>query len=249
MGEANFYYFTCLKFIGREADGISNVLSEELFKYSEQYGGIVVAFGNSSLATGSAPSFEHDLRWIFHKIRTTVYVFKPTVGSVLRGIVNSRSSPNFIGCLVHTVVNAAVLIDEEERGIHGEIADGDEIDIQVTNVFYTSDTVTINGTLVGSQRRLITTETEINGRQITEDDNLDDSGDIENANSPVTSSIPLQQPSSTPIEPEKQQSLYSAISDQYAATPTSTPSLVEGDSQLKRKRNPSLASYRRITKQ
>merc|ERR1712142_259662 len=81
-----------------------------------------------------------------------------------------------------------------------------------------------------------TTETEINSRQITEDDNLNDSGEIENANSPVTSSVPLQQPSSTPIELEKQQSLYSAISDQYTWAPTSMPSLVEGDSQTKKKK-------------
>ena len=50
---------------------------------------------------------------------------------MLRGVVNSRSSPNFIGCLIHTVFNAAIWIDEDEREIHGEIDDGDEIEFQV----------------------------------------------------------------------------------------------------------------------
>ena len=58
-------------------------------------------------------------------------VSRPEIGKVLRGVVNSRSSPNFIGCLIHTVFNAAIWIDEDEREIHGEIDDGDEIEFQV----------------------------------------------------------------------------------------------------------------------
>ena len=63
------------------------------------------------------------------------FASRPEVGSILRGVVNSRSSPNFIGCLIHTVFNAAVWIDEEEQGIHGEIADGDEIEFQARWLF------------------------------------------------------------------------------------------------------------------
>jgi len=220
------------RFIGREADGISHVLNEELFKHSEQYGGIVVAFGNSSLATGSAPSFEHDLRWIFHKIETRIYVFKPEVGSILRGIVNSRSSPNFIGCLIHTVFNAAVWIDEEEQGIHGEIVDGDEIEFQVTRVFFTSDTVTINGSLVGSRRRdsavdipSHTQEEKSNTKADADDEDEEDVDDgyvsrqnAEEASSEAIDSASLPPPASSNAANAQQEiSPYSAVSDQFAS--------------------------------
>lgn len=138
------------RFIGRENEGIREAFQDELFKYSGQYGGIVIAFGNSSVTSGDAPSFEHDLRWIFHKVQTTVYYFRPERGSILRGTINNKTSSTFIGCLIHTIFNADVQIDEADQSIYGGLEIGDEIDFEVTSAFYTSDTVTIKGKLVGA---------------------------------------------------------------------------------------------------
>jgi len=138
------------RFIGREEDGFRDAIQRELFKYSAKHRGIIVAFANSSILSGSAPSPEHDLRWIFLKVQTTLYYFKPDTGSILRGTINNRTSPSFIGCLIHTIFNADVQIDESDQSIYGHLGIGDEIEFEVISAFYTRDTVTIRGKLVGA---------------------------------------------------------------------------------------------------
>jgi len=148
------------RFIGRHDEGIRVAFDDELFKYSSVYEGIVVSFGKATMMSGSAPSFEHDLRWIFLNVNTVVYFFKPRVGSILRGKVNNRTSTYFVGCLIHEVFNAEVQIDEDEPGIYEEIGLMDEIEFEVTNVRFNSDTVDIKGKLIGAISHHPINETE-----------------------------------------------------------------------------------------
>jgi len=137
------------RFIGRVSEGINHELNKELFKYCQKYEGIVVAFGKPTLLASDAPSFEHDHRWVYLTISTMVYVFKPSPRDVLSAIVTDRSSPSSWGCQIHTVFNAAVSVDNELEVV-ANLEDGDQIEFEVTRVFFTSDTVSIEGHLVGA---------------------------------------------------------------------------------------------------
>lgn len=137
------------RFIGRVSEGINHELNKELFKYCQKYEGMIVAFGKPTLLASDAPSFEHDHRWVYLTISTMVYVFKPSPRDVLSAIVTDRSSPSSWGCQIHTVFNAAVSVDNELEVV-ANLEDGDQIEFEVTRVFFTSDTVSIEGHLVGA---------------------------------------------------------------------------------------------------
>ena len=93
-------------FVGRLSQGISEHLSKKLLRYSEHYGGVLLAYSKPCVQQALGRILDEQPH-IHFDLTYTAYVFRPVVGSVVCGTVNNVGGDH-VGCLVYDCFNASV---------------------------------------------------------------------------------------------------------------------------------------------
>ena len=93
-------------FVGRLSHGVTEHLNKKLLRYSDHYGGVLLAYSKPCVQQtygrilDEQPHIHFDLKYI-------AYVFRPVIGSVVCGTVNNVGGDH-VGCLVYDCFNASV---------------------------------------------------------------------------------------------------------------------------------------------
>lgn len=151
------------RYIGRIREGVREVLNMDLRQYSKTLNGILVAYEKVKLKTKCAEIIG-DQTFLPINVTANFIVFTPTVGCILKGVVNKLSMTH-IGCLVHNYFNASIPLPRDE---FGNISDGmniavnEEITFEVTGMDLASKIIFFKGQLINASpsSELIEIQTE-----------------------------------------------------------------------------------------
>ncbi|XP_065161048.1 DNA-directed RNA polymerase I subunit RPA43 isoform X2 [Atheta coriaria] len=113
------------------ANSIKEILNERVAKYSAEFGGILLGFENIKIFGSKAPMYD-DMCFMHQKIEADFYIFKPTIGCRLNGVIIKKSQDH-IGCLVHKLFNISLPKpegDDNWLGFKAQI--GQEVQFQVS---------------------------------------------------------------------------------------------------------------------
>ena len=133
--------------LGDLRTGVTEYFAPHINRYYPALQGILLGYARPRLTTNTAAVL-HDQPYIHLDVRAEFYVFSPTKGEVLAGLVNRRSADH-LGCLVHGIFNVALAADRREV-----LQEGEEVSIQVTALSYNRDSLPlIQGKLVRGVKR------------------------------------------------------------------------------------------------
>nr|XP_034176583.1 DNA-directed RNA polymerase I subunit RPA43 [Osmia lignaria] len=125
---------------------LNEILSSNLNFYDTELKGFVLAYKNPKLLTPLGDIF-YDTCFIHIDIEADFYIFKPEVGSSLKGIV-SKKGLDHIGVLVHKAFNVSIpKLDDEEDWVGDNLEIGQEVRFAITHLDFTSKLPYIRGVL------------------------------------------------------------------------------------------------------
>ena len=108
-------------FVGRLSQGISEHLNKKLLRYSEHYGGVLLAYSKPCVQQTLGRILDEQPHIHFDLVYTA-YVFRPVIGSIVCGTVNNVGGDH-VGCLVYDCFNASVFsksrLGKESRSLNG----------------------------------------------------------------------------------------------------------------------------------
>lgn len=99
-------------FVGRLSQGISEHLNKKLLRYSEHYGGVLLAYTKPCVQQTLGRILDEQPHIHFDLVYTA-YVFRPVIGSVVCGTVNNVGGDH-VGCLVYDCFNASVFSKSQQ---------------------------------------------------------------------------------------------------------------------------------------
>ncbi|KAI8802382.1 hypothetical protein BJ742DRAFT_833393 [Cladochytrium replicatum] len=152
------------RFASAPMEGVHLYLSRFLMRYVPEVDSIVLAYSNVEPEETSA-RIMFDSPFLHFYVRAVFTVFRPSIGSLLLGVVN-KVSPDHVGLLVHGVFNASIPAnqlrpdefrwdDEEgcwkETSVHGgelKIDTGSVVRFSVADLIRANDMLTVSGTLM-----------------------------------------------------------------------------------------------------
>lgn len=109
--------------------------------------GVLVAYNNVKVLDHVGKIFEES-PYVHFNIQADYIIFKPTIGCILKGIVNKKS-PRHVGCLVHNCFNASVHKPrhEGEDWVGNNLQLGEEFLFKVTNLYVHNGVMSLRGNL------------------------------------------------------------------------------------------------------
>ena len=109
-------------FVGRLSQGILEHLNTKLLRYSENYGGVLLAYSKPSVQQTHGRILDEQPH-IHFDLKYTAYVFRPVIGSIVCGTVNNVGGDH-VGCLVYDCFNASVFSKREKgrRKLNGHFS-------------------------------------------------------------------------------------------------------------------------------
>ena len=143
------------RFIGQIDKGIRESLDTDLLKHSEDLDGIIVAY-NKVQCLEMTGSIHDETPFIFLKVTVKYMIFRPRIGTKLRGIVN-KVGHGHLGCLVHECFNASIVkptVDQLPKKLKkcygetiNEIAFGTELLFKIIGLDVHNDVLSIKGVM------------------------------------------------------------------------------------------------------
>ena len=135
-------------FVGRLSQGILEHLDKKLLRYSEQYGGVLLAYSKPSVQQTHGRILDEQPH-IHFDLKYTAYVFRPVIDSIVCGTVNNVGGDH-VGCLVYDCFNASVFakqIKGQQRlnGLFSEFIVGSKIWFRVVSIENISGILSIIG--------------------------------------------------------------------------------------------------------
>lgn len=129
------------KYLGNIKAGVVELLDSQVFVYSDELGGVPVAYKNIQLVQNVGRIID-DQTCIHFDIKADFILFKPQIGSTLTGVIN-KVGKQHIGCLVHGKFNAWI----PRRNPEGQTENllGEEIQFVVTNIFTNNNILSLKG--------------------------------------------------------------------------------------------------------
>ena len=100
------------RFLTDVHEGITAMLKEKNLVYCHRLGGVVIAFGNVRLLQDRAKIVD-ELPVLVVTVQVEYVIFKPTVGSMLVGVV-TRIGSDYFGMLVHKCINASIQLKKKK---------------------------------------------------------------------------------------------------------------------------------------
>ena len=104
-------------FVGRLSQGILEHLDMKLLRYSEQYGGVLLAYSKPCVQQTHGRILDEQPH-IHFDLAYTAYVFRPVIDSIVCGTVNNVGGDH-VGCLVYDCFNASVFAKQSTKGQKG----------------------------------------------------------------------------------------------------------------------------------
>lgn len=114
------------------AGGVAEHFSAHINRYYPALQGILLGYSRPRLTARTAHLL-HDQPYIHLDVRADFFVFTPTRGCVLSGVVNKKSSDH-LGCLVHDTFNVSLVGRRAEQ-------EGEVVRIEVTALSYGRDSL------------------------------------------------------------------------------------------------------------
>jgi len=110
--------------LGDLRSGVTEYFAQHINRYYPALQGILLGYTGPRLTANTAAVL-HDQPYIHLDVRAEFYVFSPTKGEVLVGLV-ARRSADHLGCLVHGIFNVALAADRREV-----LGEGEQVSIEV----------------------------------------------------------------------------------------------------------------------
>ncbi|XP_071954864.1 DNA-directed RNA polymerase I subunit RPA43-like [Antedon mediterranea] len=140
------------KYLGRLKAGVNDIINADLGLYSDRLGGVMIAFSNLRMCKPTGTIVD-DQAFIHFDVQLDEIIFKPAIGSWLKGIVNKKGE-NYIGCLVHRCFNAS--IPKPKHQVNGwigfDLELGEEFLFCVTRLESAHDVLSIAGMFNDSEQ-------------------------------------------------------------------------------------------------
>ena len=135
-------------FVGRLSQGILEHLDKKLLRYSEQYGGVLLAYSKPSVQQTHGRILDEQPH-IHFDLKYTAYVFRPVIDSIVCGTVNNVGGDH-VGCLVYDCFNASVFAKQVKgqkqlNGLFSEFIVGSKIWFRVVSIENISGILSIVG--------------------------------------------------------------------------------------------------------
>ena len=135
-------------FVGRLSHGILEQLDKKLLRYSEQYGGVLLAYSKPSVQQSHGRILDEQPH-IHFDLKYTAYVFRPVIDSIVCGTVNNVGGDH-VGCLVYDCFNASVFSKQEKgqkklNGLFSQFVVGSKIWFRVISIENISGILSIVG--------------------------------------------------------------------------------------------------------
>ena len=135
-------------FVGRLSQGILEHLDEKLLRYSEQYGGVLLAYSKPSVQQTHGRILDEQPH-IHFDLKYTAYVFRPVIDSIVCGTVNNVGGDH-VGCLVYDCFNASVFSKQAKgqkriNGLFSQFVVGSKIWFRVVSIENISGILSIVG--------------------------------------------------------------------------------------------------------
>ncbi|GAB6030013.1 hypothetical protein CHUAL_005704 [Chamberlinius hualienensis] len=133
---------SCLNKVQKD---IHRLLEEETGKYSDELSGIIISFENVKILKSNS-NFSDDIPYTVIDAAIDFIVFKPNVGSTLRGTVTKTSS-FYASCVVHGCFNAS-LRKSKDYGLQEQVKNGYKVALEVVSLNYINRIIQIEGKLL-----------------------------------------------------------------------------------------------------
>ncbi|XP_033338955.2 RNA polymerase I subunit F [Megalopta genalis] len=151
--ESRVYYEKSKKHFGLHPFHLTNlnaslneILSSNLNSYDSELKGFLLAYQNPKLLTPLGEIF-YDTCFIHIDVEAEFYIFRPEVGSSIKGIVNKKGVDH-IGVLVHKAFNVSIpKPDDQENWLGDNLEIGQEVKFVVTFLDLNSKLPFIRGNL------------------------------------------------------------------------------------------------------
>ena len=135
-------------FVGRLSQGILEHLDKKLLRYSEQYGGVLLAYSKPSVQQTHGRILDEQPH-IHFDLKYTAYVFRPVIDSIVCGTVNNVGGDH-VGCLVYDCFNASVFSKQAKgqkrlNGLFSQFVVGSKIWFRVVSIENISGILSIVG--------------------------------------------------------------------------------------------------------
>lgn len=133
-------------YVGRLSEGIIKHLNQKVFRFSDQFGGILLSYSRPLVLQQHGAILDEQPH-VHFDLKYSAYVFKPQIGSILFGVVNNIGGDH-IGCLVNNCFNASV-VPHTKGGTNDwfpcHIDNGSTVWFRVTNLENIGGVVSIGG--------------------------------------------------------------------------------------------------------
>ncbi|XP_024083931.1 eukaryotic translation initiation factor 5B [Cimex lectularius] len=123
---------------------IKEMLKSTVTTYDLELDGIILSHKNIKLI--SCVHFNDEGKFKID-YQADIYIFKPSVGSILTGQVNKKSR-DIIGCLVHSVFNVAIPQKDGKKWLGHNVRLGQTVTFNVVKLDFTSSLPYIKGELI-----------------------------------------------------------------------------------------------------
>jgi len=136
--------------LGNLKVGVAQHFASHTNRYHPALHGILLGYRNPKL-TASTGSLLYDQPHVHVDVTADFYMFTPTKGSVLCGVVNKKNFDRIVGCLVHQTFNVA-LMGGVQTLTRADNKEGSRVKIEVTRVNYGRDSLPfIQGKLLADE--------------------------------------------------------------------------------------------------
>ncbi|XP_052066352.1 DNA-directed RNA polymerase I subunit RPA43-like [Mytilus californianus] len=135
------------KFFNSILQGVKEHLNSELQLVASWTDGVLMAYNNVKILETVGRIFDES-PYIHFNVEADFIMFRPTVGCLLKGIVNKKSTYH-VGCLVHQCFNASIHkpkdMQSEWEGTQLQL--GDEFIFKVTNIYTNNGVLSLRGNI------------------------------------------------------------------------------------------------------
>ncbi|XP_072763926.1 uncharacterized protein Polr1f [Anoplolepis gracilipes] len=165
--------------------GLNQILKSSLNSYDKELHGFMLTFKNPKLLRNFGELF-YDSPFIHVDIEADFYLFRPTVGSFLKGIVNKKGLDHIV-VLVHKIYTVSIpKPDNTEEWLGDSVEIGQEIRCCVSQIDNKSKPPFIRAALNSDYLQGCRLSESINIENVNENHNLDSTIKIEKTNGEIS---------------------------------------------------------------
>ncbi|XP_058454479.1 uncharacterized protein LOC131432300 isoform X2 [Malaya genurostris] len=143
------------KYLGNISEGIRACLSKKIGAYDRKVDGIILSFKNTKILN-QLSAIRSNSAQVYVKVKTELYVFRPTAGSVIGGTVQYVSS-NYISAVIYRVFNVTIKLQTQKLQ---NVKRGSEIKFVVKSYDMKNDLPYIEGELVRQHEDITSMKTD-----------------------------------------------------------------------------------------